>query len=124
MGTAGLLTGAGDSGFAGTIVPLLAFGPRDSILALDAGVGVAILSRYKFGEQNFGGAFQFALTFGVRVPVYRGFGIGYRLAHMSDAEIYPDGTGVDMHMLELTYTFAEPTQGTEPNHAGVNLTDR
>jgi hypothetical protein len=109
MGTAGALFAAGDGAFVGTIVPLLAFGPKNGVFALDAGVGAALMTRYKFGKQNFGGAFQVALTFGLRVPVYRGFGIGYRLAHMSDAEIYPDGTGVDMHMLELSYTFAEPT---------------
>jgi hypothetical protein len=105
MGTTGVLIGGGDAGFVGTIVPLLAFGPKDSALALDAGVGAAVLSRRKFGEQDFGGVFQVVLTFGLRVPVYRGFGIGYRMAHMSDAHIYDDGTGVDMHMLELTYTF-------------------
>jgi hypothetical protein len=109
MGTTGVLIGAGEAGFVGTIVPLLAFGPKDSVLALDGGVGAALLAPYKFGEQTFGGAFQFALTFGLRVPVYRAFGIGYRLSHMSDAGIYGEGTGVDIHMLELTYNFPEPT---------------
>jgi len=106
MGTAGALTAAGDTGFVGSIVPLLALGPKDSILSLDAGVGAALISRYKFGEQNFGGVFEFVLTFGLRVPVYRGLGVGYRFAHMSDATIYGSSSrGVDMHMLELTYTF-------------------
>jgi hypothetical protein len=105
MGTAGVIIGAGEAGFVGTIVPLLAFGPKDSTLALDAGVGAAILTRNKYGDQNFGGAFQLVLTFGLRFPVYRALGIGYRMAHMSDAEIYGNGKGVDMHMLELTYNF-------------------
>jgi len=106
MGTAGVLTAAGDAGFVGTIVPVLAFGPKDSILALDVGGGGALMSRYKFGEQNFGGVFQFVFTFGLRVPVYRGFGIGYRMTHMSDATIYGEQTrGVDIHMMELTYNF-------------------
>jgi Lipid A 3-O-deacylase (PagL) len=106
MGTAGALTAAGDTGFVGSIVPLLALGPKDSILSLDAGVGAALISRYKFGEQSFGGVFEFVLTFGLRVPVYRGLGVGYRFAHMSDATIYGSSSrGVDMHMLELTYTF-------------------
>jgi hypothetical protein len=105
MGTAGAIIGAGEAGFVGTIVPLLAFGPKDSILALDAGVGAAVLTRHKFGEQNLGGAFQVVLTFGFRVPVYRALGIGYRMAHMSDAKIYGEGTGVDVHMLELTWNF-------------------
>jgi hypothetical protein len=105
MGTAGVLIGAGEAAFVGSIVPLLAFGPRDSILSLDAGIGAALMTRHTFGEQNFGGAFQVVLTFGVRFPVYRAFGIGYRMAHMSDAKIYGEGRGVDVHMLELTYTF-------------------
>jgi hypothetical protein len=110
MGTAGALIGAGEEGFVGAIVPLLAFGPKDSILALDAGVGAAGITRHKFGEQNFGGPFEVVLTFGLRVPVYRAFGIGYRMSHLSDAGIYGRHTrGADIHMLELTYNFAEPT---------------
>ena len=88
MGTAGVLIGAGEEGFVGAIVPLLAFGPKDSALALDVGVGVAGMTRQEFGEQNFGGAFEFVLTFGLSVPVYRAFGIGYRMGHLSDASIY------------------------------------
>jgi hypothetical protein len=105
MGTAGVLLGAGEAGFVGALVPVLAFGPRDSPLSLDAGVGAAILTRTKFGVQDFGGALQVVLTFGLRVPVYRGFGVGYRMQHLSDAKIYDDGRGADLHMLELTYTF-------------------
>lgn len=105
MGTAGVIIGAGEAGFVGTIVPLLAFGRKDSALALDAGVGAAVLTRNKYGEQNFGGAFQIVLTFGLRIPIYGALGISYRMAHMSDAEIYGNGKGVDMHMLELTYNF-------------------
>ena len=110
MGTAGVLTGASKTAFVGTIVPLLAFGPKDSILALDAGVGAAGVTRHKFGDQDFGGPFEVVLTFGLRVPVYRAVGMGYRFAHMSDATIYgEDSKGVDIHMFELTYHFAEPT---------------
>ena len=106
MGTAGALIGGGDEGFVGALVPLLAFGPKDSIVALDAGVGAALMSRYKFGEQNFGGAFQIVLTLGLRVPVYRGFGVGYRYSHLSDATIYgAHSRGADLHMLELSYDF-------------------
>jgi hypothetical protein len=105
MGTAGVLIGAGEAGFVGAIVPLMAFGPRDSALSLDAGIGAAVLTRNKYGEQNFGGAFQIVVTFGFRVPVYRALGIGYRMQHLSDAEIYGEGRGADLHMLELTYSF-------------------
>jgi len=106
MGTAGVFTGAGKTAFVGAIVPLLAFGPKDSILALDAGMGAAGITRHKFGDQDLGGPFEVVLTFGLRVPVYRAFGIGYRMTHMSDAGIYGGHTrGADLHMLELTYNF-------------------
>jgi len=105
MGTAGVLEGAGEAGFVGAVVPVLAFGPRDSRWSLDAGIGAAILTRHKFGVQNFGGAFQVVATFGLRVPVYRALGVGYRMQHLSDAKLYGEGTGADLHMLEVIYTF-------------------
>jgi hypothetical protein len=106
MATGGLLVGAGAAGFIATVVPLLALGPRESQLSLDAGVGAAVLSRDVFGTQDSGGPFQIALTFGFRVPVYRALAVGYRMQHVSDARIYGDkGNGADLHMLEVTYSF-------------------
>lgn len=106
MATAGALAGGGDAGFVGSVVPLLALGPREGQLSLDGGVGVAVLARHEFGEQDFGGPIQIVLTFGLRIPVSRTLAIGYRMQHISDARIYGDkGNGADLHMLELTYTF-------------------
>lgn len=106
MATAGALVGAGEAGFVGSVVPLVALGPRGSQLSLDAGVGAAVLSRDVFGAQDFGGPFQIVLTFGLRVPVHRALAVGYRMQHISDARIYGDaGNGADLHMLELTYSF-------------------
>jgi hypothetical protein len=104
--SAGALTGAGDTGFVGTLVPLIAIGPKNSLFSLDLGVGGALLSRYEFGDQDFGGPFQVVLTFGLRVPVYRGIVMGYRLQHLSDATLYGSKTrGADLHMFELLYSF-------------------
>jgi hypothetical protein len=106
MATAGVLRGAGETGGVGTLVPLLALGRRDSALSFDGGIGAAVLARHEFGEQDFGGPLQVVATFGLRVPVYRTFAIGYRMQHISDARIYGDkGNGADLHMLELTYRF-------------------
>lgn len=70
------------------------------------GAGPALLSRHRFGEQDYGGYFQFALTVGLSVPVFRGFGVGYRFLHYSDAALYGhDTTGADFHMLEIHYRF-------------------
>jgi hypothetical protein len=106
MATAGVLAGAGEEGFVGSVVPLLSFGRREGQLSLDGGVGAALLGRDEFGEQDFGGAFQIVLTFGLRVPVYRRLAVGYRMQHLSDAGIHgEEGNGADLHMLELTYSF-------------------
>jgi Lipid A 3-O-deacylase (PagL) len=101
----GALTAAGDTAFLTTLVPDFAFGLRDSLLALDIGGGIALLSRYEFGRQDMGGPFQFVFTFGLTVPVYKALGAGYRFHHMSDARIYHSARGVDVHMLEVVYRF-------------------
>ena len=75
-------------------------------MSLDGGVGVGVLARHEFGEQDFGGPIQIVVMFGLRIPVSRTLAIGYRMQHISDARIYGDkGNGADLHMLELTYTF-------------------
>jgi len=106
MGTLGALKGGGETAFLTTLVPGFAFGPRNSLFSLDIGVGAALQSRSEFGRQDMGGPFHIAFTVGMRVPVYGDVGLGYRYHHMSDAGLYGSGVrGVDMHMLEMTYTF-------------------
>jgi len=106
MVSAGALYGAGETALAVSLVPLLAFGTRDGRFNLDMGAGPALLSRHRFGEQDYGGYFQFALTAGLSVPIYKRLGIGYRFFHYSDAALYGhDTTGADFHMLELHYRF-------------------
>ena len=106
MGSVGALTGGGDTAFLATLVPGIALGPRNSLFSMDIGVGASLLSRHEFGRHDMGGSFQIVFTFGVRVPIYKAIGLGYRFHHMSDARMYGDGAkGVDTHMLELTYTF-------------------
>jgi Lipid A 3-O-deacylase (PagL) len=106
MTSLGALTGGGNTAFLTTAVPGLAFGPRDSLLALDIGVGASLLSQNQFGQQNMGGSFHVVFTTGLRIPVYEGVGVGYRFHHMSDANLYGPGVkGVDTHLLEMTYSF-------------------
>jgi hypothetical protein len=71
-----------------------------------------MLSKQRFGTQDFGGPFQFALTLGAGIPLSEQLGLGYRYLHYSDAGIYgPHTTGADIHMIELTYRFQEELQG-------------
>jgi hypothetical protein len=102
----GLFGGGGVSAVAVSALPLAVFGTQDGRFSIDVGVGLALLSRSVYGQQDFGGYLQGALTFGVSIPLYRRFGAGYRFMHYSDAGIYGyDTIGADMHMLEVLYRF-------------------
>jgi hypothetical protein len=106
MTGAGILYGAGETAVVVSVIPLASFGSRDGRFSIDGGAGGALLSRRRFGEQDLGGHFQFVLTAGVGIPLYRQLGMGYRFMHYSDAAIYGQhNTGADLHMLELTYRF-------------------
>ena len=106
MTSLGALTGGGETAFLSTLVPGLAFGPRDSLLQADIGVGASLMSRHQFGVQNMGGPFHVVFSVGFRIPVYDGVGVGYRFHHMSDANLYGPGVkGVDTHLIEMTYSF-------------------
>jgi len=100
----GLLRGAGKSALVVSLIPELTLGSDDGRFTLDMGVGGALFSRYRFGTQDYGGPFQFALTLGVRGPLYKKLGIAYRFLHYSDAGVNgPDTIGADFHMIELSY---------------------
>jgi hypothetical protein len=103
--SAGYLQGAGSTALVVSVLPLIAFGTRDGRFAVDLGAGVAVLSQTKFAEQDFGGPVQGALTFGMGIPVYKRFGVGYRFMHYSDWGAYGDTIGADLHMVELIYRF-------------------
>ena len=104
--SAGVLSGADKTALVVSVIPVLALGSQDGQFTLDLGAGLALLSKHHFAQQDFGGNLQFALTFGVGVPLYRRVGVGYRFMHYSDAGLYgPDTIGVDFHMVELIYRF-------------------
>lgn len=106
MASAGIIRGVGKSGLVASLIPELAFASRKGSFVLDMGAGFALLSRYRFGTQDYGGPFQFALTAGVRVPLYRRLGLGYRFLHYSDAAVNgADTIGADFHMIEISYRF-------------------
>jgi lipid A 3-O-deacylase PagL len=106
IGSAGALTGGGDTGFIASLVPVLVFGSQDGRFSLDVGIGGALLSNHHFGRQDFGGPFQVTATAGITVPLYERIGIGYRFQHYSDATIYgSESRGADFHMFELTYRY-------------------
>ncbi|MBB3190967.1 acyloxyacyl hydrolase [Halomonas cerina] len=106
MASAGILRGAGRNAFAVSLIPELTLGSEDGRFILDVGAGGALFSRYRFGTQDYGGPFQFALTSGISIPLYKKLGLGYRFLHYSDAGVNgSDTTGADFHMIEFSYRF-------------------
>jgi hypothetical protein len=106
LASAGYLEAAGSSALVVSALPVVAFGTRDGRFTLDLGAGLAVLSQARFGQADFGGSVQGALTAGVSIPIYQQFGVGYRYMHYSDWGAYgPNTVGADLHMVELIYRF-------------------
>lgn len=104
MGSTGILRGAGKNALVVSLIPELTLGSEDGRFTLDLGAGGALFSRHRFGTQDYGGPFQFALTLGIGVPLYNNLGLGYRFLHYSDAGVNgSDTTGADFHMIEFSY---------------------
>ena len=106
IASAGLLTGADESGLMMTTVPALALSGWKGLVTLDTGVGAGFFSNHKFGVQDFGGPVQFVATSGIRVSPFQHAYTGFRVQHFSDAGLYGSSSlGVDMYIMELGYRF-------------------
>jgi hypothetical protein len=106
LASVGAFEGVGQWAAVASLVPVLALGTDDRRFTLDGGIGLALLSKHHFGQQDLGGPLQFALTAGLEGPVYRRIGLGYRFMHYSDAGAWgPHTIGADLHMAGLTYRF-------------------
>ena len=102
---AGLLKGDGNSGFVGSIGPgLYLKGLRDKI-SLSLGVNPTIISRHEFGDEDLGGPFQFTSHIGIGLHLTRNLVVGYRLQHMSNLVFYDANPGLNLHMIEIAYSF-------------------
>jgi hypothetical protein len=106
LASAGALQGADRTALVVSVIPVLAFGSRDGRFTFDLGAGGTVLSKHRYAQQDYGGPVQFALTFGIGVPIYGRVGLEYRFLHYSDAGIYGSYTiGADFHMVGLFYRF-------------------
>lgn len=106
MASAGLLRGVGENALVVSVIPEVTLGSQDGRFLLDLGAGGALFSRHRFGTQDYGGPFQFALTLGIGGPLYGQLGLGYRFLHYFDAAVNgSDTTGADFHMIEFRYRY-------------------
>src|SRR4029450_2597803 len=104
--SAGALSAAGDTGFIPTVVPRVALSGCPGFASIDAGIGLGLFGRDKYGTQDFGGHVQLVLTTALQIhPISHAFA-GFRLQHFSDAGIYGSHSlGVDLYIIEVGYRF-------------------
>jgi Lipid A 3-O-deacylase (PagL) len=104
--SAGALSAAGDTGFIATVVPRVALSGWNGFASIDAGIGLGLFGRDKYGTQDFGGHVQLVLTTALHIhPISQAFA-GFRLQHFSDAGLYGSHSlGVDLYIIEVGYRF-------------------
>jgi hypothetical protein len=102
---AGVLDGGGDTALLGSIGLELVFDLDESPLEIRFGGQGTLMSRYKFGDEDFGGAFQFTTYIGLDYPILKRLNAMALAQHMSNGGIYSKNPGVNFVMLGLRYTF-------------------
>lgn len=105
---AGVLSGKGGNGFSGSVGPALRLQLRAKPAVLfDLGVSPTYLGKHEFEDVNLGGSLQFTSHVGIGVEVGDNprLGIAYRFQHISNASIYSQNPGVEMHVLEVGLRF-------------------
>ena len=80
------------------------FSLMDGVFELEAGWRPAWLLEHEYGYDNLGGGLQFITHAGATVNMGRA-ALNYRFQHISNAGIYDENPGLDMHMLGLGVRF-------------------
>ncbi len=103
--TAGVLSNSGDNIFVGSIGPRVSFRTPEENFSLDIGIVPTYIEKHNFGASDFGGNLQFTSFIGLYTHFLDRYRLGYRFQHMSNADIYSENPGVDMHMFEVGFLF-------------------
>lgn len=78
---------------------------QEGALTLSIGGGVGAMSEHIFGNVDLGGPVFFNPHVGVRLKFAPQACIGYRWYHQSNAGIYENNPGLNLHQLELRFWF-------------------
>ena len=70
----------------------------DGAWAFEVGFRPTLLFEDRFGEDDYGGLLQFSSHIGSAITLGR-CSIGYRYQHLSNANIYDENQGIDLHMV-------------------------
>lgn len=95
---------AGDDGQYLAVGGTLIYAPDGGPLELEIGWRPTWLPDYRFSKDDFGGQLQFTshIGFGLAWQPVR---VGYRYQHTSNASIYEENPGLDLHMFGVGFRF-------------------
>jgi len=88
-----------------TIGPTIVVGRQHSPFSFDCGVSPTFLSRWDFGNKDFGTVFQFTAHGGINFDLTSRVRFSYRFQHMSNASISPHNPGLNLQVFGLSYVF-------------------
>jgi len=77
----------------------------EGAFTLSLGGGIGAMSEHIFEDVDLGGPIFFNPHIGARVKFAPNAGIGYRWYHQSNAGIYENNPGLNLHQLELRFWF-------------------
>ena len=101
----GSLTSDNDQGFYLSVAPTIERRFLDDQFSARVAAGVALISKQRYNNHDFGGPNQFIFGVGLTYHITDKLDLGYYFHHMSDGYIYDDGVGINSNMVELSYTF-------------------
>ena len=102
---AGMLRGGGATAFVGSFGPGIYVTGMKGKIDVAMGINPTIISRHEFGDEDLGGPIQFTSHIDLNFNLVRHFTFGYRLQHMSNAVIYDENPGLNLHMIGIGYRF-------------------
>ncbi len=102
---AGILRAAHDESFIGSAGPIFVISKYNCRFLGLLGLRLALLDDHEFGSENLGGAVAFIVEAGVSYRFGRHLKAGYQFMHMSNADIYKENPGLDLHVFDLKYEF-------------------
>lgn len=104
-GAAGVLRRDGKAGALGSLGPTVSLATLRDRLSLEGGVSPAGISIHDYRARDLGGPFQFLLHAGIALLPCRHLELRYQFQHLSNAEIYRQNPGLNLHVVDLGFRF-------------------
>lgn len=103
--SAGVLDGEGETAGLFKLAPQLRFQTPKLPIEIVVSSGPSLITEDEFDELDLGGAFQFTSTAGIDWQIDESWTVGYRFQHISNAHIYDENDGLNLHSLSVDFRF-------------------